>query len=77
MQTSRRIFFCKVKEGTVIGDDKNGIERWKEYYQTILNPDNTRENNNDNEDVIEEDHVNVTEPTCEEVEKIIGRLNNK
>lgn len=75
--------YCKSKKGELIGGDRERADRWKEYFEELLNNENNEDT--DLEMMIEEPRVNIesnrtdttiSPPTMEETQKAISRMKN-
>jgi hypothetical protein len=72
-QPSVMTLVCKDKDGNILSERKQILERWQQYFTELLNPEIERINNI-------EIHVNLInnleqdEPTYEEINKIIKNL---
>ena len=63
----------KDEEDKVLVDDIKIMERWKEYYQKLMNEDNPRQGRNEQQAVVEDD---VTEITSAEIEMALRNMKN-
>lgn len=68
--------FCKSKEGKLLADEDEILERWQQYFDELLNENSRRENGNAfNEEEIERDPLPQEDlPNLQEVTEIISQL---
>lgn len=67
-----KLNLCKNKEGEILSEEKEIMDRWTEYFRELLNKEPTI-----NEEVeIPDDNVNVDEPTLREVELVVKAMKN-
>ena len=62
------------KREIVLVDDLNIWERWREYYQKLMNEDNPREGRNEQQAEVEDD---VTEINSAEIEMALRNVKNE
>ena len=68
---------CKDKNGLVLADEERCIRRWVEYFKELLNPNKPPDRNEEaNELPFQNVQPYIDEPTLQEVENEIARLNN-
>lgn len=67
----------KKANGKLITNDEEIIDRWKEYFQELLNNNDNEEEEQENKDTqYNGPHLNIPPPTREEVEQQVKKLQN-
>ena len=66
----------KYEEDRVLVDDLKILERWREYYQKLMNEDNPREGRNEQQAEVEDDHDDIIEITSAEIEMALRNMKN-
>lgn len=68
--------FCKSKEGQLLGEIEAVKDRWREYFQELLNPDGLENNEVWDTRLDDDDERETSAPTPEEIKKALKRLKN-
>lgn len=70
-----RSTICRNKERAMVAGKKNVLNRWREYFDQLLNPNPAQNRDQPNEPMTEEEDT-MDPPSMEQVRRVIGRLKN-
>ena len=71
-----KVFYCKDKEGNLIGDQQASVKRWAEYLEELLNEHNTDQDISEFSNDRREDKNEISEPDVQEIREILKPMKN-
>lgn len=70
-----RSTICRNKERAMVAGKKNVLNRWREYFDQLLNPNPAQNRDQPNEPMTEKEDT-MDPPSMKQVRRVIGRLKN-
>ena len=71
-----KVIYCKDKEQNLIGDEQASVKRWGEYFEELLNEQNTEQDISEFSNDRREDQNLIREPDVYEIREILKQMKN-